>query len=284
MTQFYLPASGQLLDEANLQVNTGFSPESDPSYLSANGIYTVTPSPDPYDPGLYTTEPSFVIAGNYALESWVATPLPLPTAKDNATVQAKGNSNVQAADLISASGVNVDIWTGAASQLEVDRPPLYNTLLGAMATIGDNLATTLTAIDTSTSVDEINNIINPPTGILNTGRGQGLGPEDLNPSYLRVFSSTTLTPADTELYVPGTSTVIPYDAESLPAPYTFDSLGDCFAPGDYELQLRVAATSAVIATFTIPLAVSVNENLPFTGNPILSSGGGGEGGGSSHAA
>ena len=280
MAQFYLPASGQVLTDENLEVNTGYSPDTNVSVLAANGIYTVTPSPDPYDPLLYTSEPTFVIAGDYALESWVATPLPLPTAKVNATGEVKVQSNESADALVTSSGVNLDIWTGAASQLAVDRPPLYNTLLGEMTTIGDSLAASLTAIDSATSVDELNNIVNPPTGILNSGRGQGLGPLDLNPSYLRIFTSTTLTPADTELYVPGTSTVIPYDA-GLPAPYTFDSLGDCFAPGDYELQLRVAATGAVIATFTIPLAVSVNVNLPFTGNPILSSGGGG--GGSSSA-
>jgi hypothetical protein len=276
MAQFYLPASGQVLTDENLEVNTGYSPDTNVSVLAANGIYTVTPSPDPYDPLLYTSEPTFVIAGDLALESWVATPLPLPTAKVNATGEVKVQSNESADALVTSSGVNLDIWTGAASQLEVDRPPLYNTLLGAMTTIGDSLAASLTAIDSATSVDELNNIVNPPSGTLNTGRGQGLGPLDLNPSYLKIFTSTTLTPADTELYVPGTSTVIPYDA-GLPAPYTFDSLGDCFASGDYELQLRVAATGAVIAAFTIPLAVSVNVDLPFTGNPILSSGGGGGG-------
>jgi len=261
MPQFYVPASGALYNDSNLKVNTGFPPTAAPGVLAANGIYTVSPTPDPYDSNLYTTEPAFTIVGDYANESWVATPLPLPTAKENATVEAKTASNTAAADLITASGVNVDIWTGAASQDPASRPPIYNTLLNEMASIGDSLASTLTAIDTATSVDEINNIIHPPTGIINTGRGSGLGPEDLNPSYYTEFNSVSMTEAETELYVPGTATVIPYDP-GLPPPYIFDSSGDCFNPGNYVIQIRVSATSEVIAEFVVPLN-PLSQNVPF---------------------
>lgn len=261
MTEFYLPASNVTLNESNLYKNTGFPPTTSPEVLAANGIYTVNPSADPYDPNLYTTEPAYVISGYYANQTWVATPLPLPEAKEYAKGEAKIASNNAAAELISASGVSVDIWTGAASQAPEDRPPVYNTLLNEMASIGDSLATTLTAIETATSVDEINNIIHPATGIINTGRGSGLGPEDLNPSYYVEFNSTTLTEADTELYVPGTDTVIPYDS-MLPPPYIFDSMGDCFVSGDYQVQIRVAATGQVLSTFTCPDNPG-SENIPF---------------------
>ena len=268
MTSYYcLPLDKEYSAE---QVQSLFNVDVDTAYidtLNESGIYPVVVTEPNFDTGLYTSVLSHSIVGTEAVQVWTPVARPLPEAKENATAQAKVTSNQQASDLITNSGVNVDIWTGAASQAVVDRPPVYNTLLGEMTTIGDNLATTLTAIDTSTSVDEINNIINPPVGLLNTGRGAGLGPEDLNPSYFRIFNSTTLTPSDCELYVPGTSTVIPYDA-GLPAPYTFDSVGDCFASGDYELQIRVAATSAVIATLTIPLAVVTNVDIPFTGNLI----------------
>jgi hypothetical protein len=260
MTEFYLPASGAIYNESNLQANTGFPPTADPGFLAANGIYTIIPSDDPYDPNLYTTEPSFTIVGDYANESWVATALPLPTAKENATVEVKDQSNAEASALVASSGVNLDIWTGAASQDPGDRPPVYNTLLGTMATIGDTLAAKLTAIDSSTTVDEINNIVNPPSGIFNTGRGLA-GSEDMNPSYFVELNSVSLTPIDMEIYVPGTMTVIPYDS-FLPPPYTFDSLGDCFNPGDYVIQIRIAATSEVIAEFEVPLN-EYNEDVSF---------------------
>jgi hypothetical protein len=122
------------------------------------------------------------------------------------------------------------------------------------------LAENLTEIDSSTTVDEINNIVNPPSGIFNTGRGLA-GSEDMNPSYFVELNSISLTPADMEIYVPGTMTVIPYDS-FLPPPYTFDSLGDCFNIGDYVIQIRVAATSEVIAEFEVPLN-EYNEDVSF---------------------
>ena len=89
-------------------------------------------------------------------------------------------------------------------------------------------------------------------GTINTGRGDGLGPEDLNPSYFTSFNTSgSLTESETELYIPGTDTVIPYDS-GLPAPFVFDSLGDCFTPGDYTVQIRITATSQVIGEFTCP--------------------------------
>jgi hypothetical protein len=277
MAQFYLPASGALYTDENLQVNTGFPPTADPSALAANGIYTVVPSPDPYDPNLYTTEPTFVIAGDFANESWVATPLPLPDAKANATVEVKTQSNAEAAALITASGVNVDIWTGAASQDPLDRPPVYNTLLGEMATIGDTLATNLTAIDAATSVDELNAIVHQPSGLLDTGRGGTgqAGPLDLNLTYFsEIYDLPGITQADLELYVPGTDTVIPYD-EFLPDPYRFDSVGDCFNTGDYRLVIRYAGGGAVISTIIVP--EGDNTEVPWTYNPVIpaASGGGG---------
>ena len=262
MAQFYLPSSGALYTDLTLLANTGFPPTAAPSALAANGIYTVTPSPDPYDPLLYTSEPTFVIAGNFALESWVATPLPLPTAKVNATGEVKVQSNEAADALVTSSGVNLDIWTGAASQLAVDRPPLYNTLLGEMATIGDNLAAQLTAIDAATTVDEINSIVNNVTGTIYTGRGgSGGDPLDMNPSYMGTWNSTTIDVTDTELYIPASSSVVPYDAGL--APYTYaQTFGAFNEGGDYTVQLRQISTGITLAEWVCPLsAVDIPVNF-----------------------
>jgi hypothetical protein len=260
--EFYIVGSGQVLTANELQINTGFPPTTDPGVLAANGIYTVTPSPDPYNPGLYTTEPSFVIAGNYALESWVATPRSLPTAKENASEEVKTSSNTQADALVTSSGVNLDIWTGAASQLAVDRPPFYNTLLGEMAAIGDNLAAQLTAIDAATTVDEINSIVNNVTGTISTGRGgSGGDPLDMNPSTMTVWNSTTIDVTDTELYIPASSSVVPYDAGL--APYTYaQTFGAFNEGGDYTVQLRQISTGITLAEWVCPLnAVNVPINF-----------------------
>jgi hypothetical protein len=69
-----------------------------------------------------------------------------------------------------------------------------------------------------------------------------------------------MTEAETELYVPGTSTVITYGAV---VPNGFTSNGDCFVLGDYQVQIREVATGMVISEFECPLAVEHNEDVPF---------------------
>jgi len=243
MAQFYLPSSGALYTDLTLLVNTGFPPTAAPSALAANGIYTVTPSPDPYDPGLYTTEPSFVIAGNFALESWVATPLPLPTAKANGTEEVQIAANLEVANIVTASGYSAEVLAAAGAALEVDRPAVYQTVIAEQQVVSDNLAVQVEAIDAATTVDEINNIVNPPTGIITTSRTGN----DFNDSSYISFVSTSLTEADTELFIPGTSTVIPYIL-----PNQFNGTSEAFNTGDYLVQIREASTGLVLADFICP--------------------------------
>jgi len=245
MAQFYLPSSGALYTDLTLLVNTGFPPTAAPSALAANGIYTVTPSPDPYDPGLYTTEPSFVIAGNFALESWVATPLPLPTAKANGTEEVQIAANLEVANIVTASGYSAEVLAAAGAALEVDRPAVYQTVIAEQQVVSDNLAVQVEAIDAATTVDEINNIVNPPTGIITTSRTGN----DFNDSSYISFVSTSLTEADTELFIPGTSTVIEYVL-----PIQFNGTSEAFNTGDYLVQIREVSTGTVLADFICPEA------------------------------
>jgi hypothetical protein len=258
---YYIPNTGQVFNALQLQNLFGINPDNFAlEILNQFGVFPVTQTVPTADGALYTSSATYVVDGNYAIQTWVYTPVDLPLAKDLSSSEVKSRYNEEAIALVSSSGVDLDIWTGSASQDPGDRPPVYNTLLGAMATIGDTLAAKLTAIDSATTVDEINNIVNPPSGIFNTGRGLA-GSEDMNPSYFVELNSISLTPADMEIYVPGTMTVIPYDS-FLPPPYTFDSLGNCFNPGDYVIQIRVAATSEVVAEFEVPLN-EYNEDVSF---------------------
>lgn len=90
-------------------------------------------------------------------------------------------------------------------------------------------------------------------GWISTGRGgtNQNGPNDLNPTRIRLLDNTYAV-SDLELYIPSVSTVLPYDS-NLPAPWQFDSTGDVFNGVDYEIQIRVAATSDVLFTFEVPL-------------------------------
>jgi hypothetical protein len=69
-----------------------------------------------------------------------------------------------------------------------------------------------------------------------------------------------MTEAETELYIPGTSTTLSYGQF---VPGQFDSPGNCFNLGDYTVQIRQAATGFVLAEFECPLATVVNVDIPF---------------------
>ena len=250
MNLFYIPASDSTLLETQLQVNTGFSPNADPAVLAANGIYLVNQTPIPADPYLYSSTPVYTVAGIYADQSWVATPLPLTYAKETGSTEAKTTANNAVDTTVCDCGFTTDLLVGVAGQDPLDRPARFQAELDEMVAISNQLDSDLTAIDNATSVDEINNIVNKPSGILFTGRGAGLGPEDLNVSYYTEFNSVSMTEAETEIYIPGTATVIAYGSGG---PGQFDSAGDCFNPGDYLMQIRETATGMVIAEFECPL-------------------------------
>jgi len=169
------------------------------------------------------------------------------------------------AEQIRFTGLEVDATVGySTNQLAsqgslatMDRLPEMQAVLDAVNVLAVDLSANLAAIAAATTVDEINNIVNPPTGIIAIGRGYNVSPLDLNNSFYSQFNSVSLTQADTELYVPGSSTVIPYGS----IPGGFDSIGDCFAFGNYLIQIRETATSMVIAEFECPLGA--NQDISF---------------------
>jgi hypothetical protein len=160
------------------------------------------------------------------------------------------------------TGFSTNQLASQSSLAAVDRLPEIQLVLDAVNTLAVELSANLAAIDAATDINEVNNIVNPPTGILFTGRGGGLGPEDLNVSYYTAFNSASLTEADTELYVPGTAIVIPYLIDIETGNGYFDSMGNCFNPGDYLIQIRQVSDSRVIAEFEVPLNPA-GQDVPF---------------------
>ena len=226
--------------------------------LNDNGFYPVTVTVDETPSFLYSSDLEYTISGTNAIQVWVPVPRSLPIAKENAKTLIGEQAQGELERLYFTTGTTAGILASVASQAVIDRPAVYQTVLDAANDITENSAGKLDAVSTATSVDEINNVVNPPTGTLFTGRGAGEAPLDLNVSYYTLFNSVSMTEADTELYVPGTSTVIPYGS----SPGGFDFLGDCFTLGNYLLQIRETATGSVIAEFECPLAPA-GENVSF---------------------
>jgi hypothetical protein len=246
-----------------MQVLFGINVETvDLSILNVNDFYPVVDSSPSFDLNLYTATSVWTLVpisgGEGATIVWNAVPKPLSVAKDNGRAQASQASDTSVSNVIISNYLTSDVLASVASQALVDRPASLQVVLDETVVLTDALGVTLDAIAAATTVDEINNIVNPPTGILFTGRGAGLGPLDLNVSYYTLFNSVSLTESETELYVPGTATVIPYGSY----PGGFDSLGNCFTLGNYLLQIRETATGSVIAEFECPLAPA-GENVSF---------------------
>jgi len=171
----------------------------------------------------------------------------LDKAKQIAEIIVNAQSNEAAKATL--SGLSYDVYVAQVSLPAEQRIVKYQAVMDANNALAIETENREQAIAAATTIDEINNIVNPPTGIINIGRGSA-GPLDLNNSYYTEFNSTSMTEAETELYVPGTTTVIPYGS----IPYGFDSIGNCFAVGDYLIQIREVATGSVIAEFECPLA------------------------------
>jgi hypothetical protein len=252
---YYSPSLGQTYSAFQMQVLFGINVETASlEAINYRGFYPVQESTPDFDIFLYipvyTWTLTPITGGEGAVRVYTPDPKPLPEAKENASYEVIEAANNEQAQIVATSGFSTDTLTAVSSQDPLSRPIEYQATFDAMVAVSDQLASNLSAIDAATTVDEINNIVNKPTGTLFTGRGAGLGPEDLNVSYYTAFNSVSMTEAETELFVPGTSTVIAYGSGG---PGQFDSTGNCFNPGDYLIQVRETATGMVIAEFDVPL-------------------------------
>jgi hypothetical protein len=213
-----------------------------------------------FDAGAENFPQSFYVIDNQPLANDAA--FSLAQAKDLATLKTKGNYSIlQQAAL---NGYNPQVLASQATLPELSRIPAIQAAIENVNNLAVQLELELVAIAAATTATELSDITNPPYGTLFTGRGAGVGPEDLNVSYYTDWNSASMLESDTELYVPGTSTVIAYGSGG---PGQFDSAGNCFNPGNYLIQIRQASTSRVIAEFTVPLNAA-GENVAFGQAPF----------------
>lgn len=246
MGYYYLSANGLLYSGDQLKSVFGVNVESY-SVVSLNslGFYPVQPTTPDFDTGLYDTTSTWsivpIIGGEGAERVYTPVAKPLATAQTNgkASVKAKANDLVDLGAC--ACGYTNDLLTAIASLPEVDRPARFQAELLSMAKVGLKLDLEIVAINAATTVDEVNDVVNPPTGTINLSRTG----EDLNAATFSAFSSMTLTEAGTELFVPGTSTTISWSGTDFPATVA------AFNVGDYAIQLRQVANGLVIKEFEV---------------------------------
>ena len=264
---YYSPSTGQTYSSYKMLALFGINVETTSlEIINFRGLYPVEPTSPDFDTKLYNPDPAWVLVpitgGQGAERVWIPVAKPLPEAKANASIELKQSADQVVSEIVITNYVTGEVLASVASQDAIDRPAPLQVILDETVAVTDALGANLIAVDAATSVDEINNIVNKPSGILFTGRGSGLGPEDLNVSYYVQFNSVSMDQSQTELYVPGTDTVIPYVIDIETGQGLFDSAGNCFNPGDYLIQIRQVSTLMVIAEFEVPLNPA-GENVSF---------------------
>jgi len=208
-----------------------------------------------FDAGAVNFQYCFTLIDNQPAANGAA--FELGEAKVQASVLTKSNS--RSLQQTSLNGFSPETLAAQATLAEVARIPAVQETITQVNALAVQLEVELAAIAASTSATELSNIAYPPTGVIFTGRGEGENPLNLNVSYYTEFNSASMTEAETELYVPATSTVIAYGSGGAGR---FDSAGNCFTPGNFLVQIRETYTSRVIAEFECPLAPA-GEDVAF---------------------
>jgi hypothetical protein len=225
-------------------------------------FYQEFPESD-FDPACYSFPSGFSLASGIVSYN-------LASAKVAAKSAVK--SQHEATEAAVTSGYSDTAIAAQSGLAEGDRLPEIQAVISEVNFLAYQLSDNLAKIDAASDIETVYNIVQQPSGVINTGRGGTgqAGPQDLNLSYFTELSNMPgYTQADLELYVPGTDTVIPYDPE-LPAPYTFDSAGNCFAPDDDLLVVRYAGGGPVITWLYV--AEGDNANVEWEYRPNIPGG------------
>ena len=245
---YYSTATGQSYSASQMQDLFGINTEvMDLGVLNLNGFFPVQPSSPDFDLNLYTaTEVWNIVSisgGQGAIIVWSAVPRSLSETKFNGTAEVKQQADESIDNVLSANFLTSGTLASVASQNPISRPAFLQSVLDETVAITEDLSSKVAAIAAATTVDEVNNIVNPPYGEISTSRTGN----DFNDSYYVTFYSASLTEADTELFIPATSTVISYIL-----PTQFNAFSEAFTTGNYLVQIRETATGRVLADFICP--------------------------------
>jgi len=175
-----------------------------------------------------------------------------------AKTQAIGNAKdrTSTAQFAARDGYSTEVLATQASLTIGSRTPEIQAAIEAVNDLNTALQTDIGLVASATTIDEVDAVGNPPYGSISTYRtGQ-----TLEASTYASFTSTSLTEADTELFIVGSSTVVSYSGGSFP------SVPSGFNVGDYTIQIRQVSTSRVIAEFEVP---EVATSIPFNTPPTL---------------
>lgn len=180
----------------------------------------------------------------------------LPGAKEQAKTEVKLQNAVEVG--IASNNFTAQLLATQSALPIEERIPEVQAVIDDVNVLGAQLQTQLTAIDTATSISDLNDIVNPPAI-----SGQILIDRDSLTLDTTVFVSLTgATPEQMTLYFPATDTTLSY----LPLIDGFSSEGaDVFATGNYACILKYLGNT--IASFDVTTTVPTTYSFATTPTP-----------------
>ena len=254
------------------------------SYVDLDGVTVLFPSPVYYSttnnnlfppaPRPYSLGQRIVPVEGYPLSNYTDTTPPVPqqgqtlyfysgawvvsSFDPSLTLPAAKTSLISTVTQNGATAVNNELGLysnvqqiEAGNVLTLDALSYPGTTIGEYQTYVDGLVAsstaTINAASSTTALYSFNPADVPFTpAAYGTISGSRTG-NDFNNSYYVTFYSDTLINDDTELFIPATSTVIPYIL-----PNQFNGFSEAFTTGNYLVQIRQSSTGFVLAEYICP--------------------------------
>ena len=203
-------------------------------------IFPITKVENPYDTGLYSVALTHTINGANADETWTPTPMPLADAKVNGKKKVKKAFGTHCSSIFD-NDINSSGLIAIASVASTDRcgdcaDPFVQA--GIATSI---LRDTLDLINLATTVDEINDIVNPKitcvTGTLSLSRSSGSAKKavwKVAPTGAKAKEITIVYPNETVSYNAETSEYPAVSDAWSDSPYTFDVKFGSYVIGSFK--------------------------------------------------
>ena len=257
-TQYYYQPADVALDAVQIQRRTGIDPTTYGSAgLTSLGIYPITLVTNPYDTALYNVVLSYTINGANADQTWTATAKPLADAQTAGDTQVKRSFSAYCNTLFTGDIANNGL-IAIASVAAALRGNEYDGPFVAAGNAAAVLQTQLVNIGAATTVDEINDIVNPPAaGITGTIRAARTGTTFVDPAWQ--VGPTGATPEQITLVTP--LLTIAYDTPNNEyptttnawsgSPYTFDVVFGGYVIGSF--TQTIAGSTDHVVNWTPPI-------------------------------
>ena len=159
-TLYYCKASSTAYTAQQARVAIGFDPSTvDATVLPSRGVYTVVQAEPDFDERLYDVGAAiYTVNGDNADQTWTKIDKPLADAKVAGLAAVKETANT---DSVAASnGFPAIALAASASKSAASRDATVQTALDGVNAVLTQLVADVSTINSATTVDEINAVVN----------------------------------------------------------------------------------------------------------------------------